>query len=136
MTPEEQRGRVIAVSIGAALVVISVLSFFLVLLVRRHVGPFQLFQLGASVVLAWLMFKGYGWARAYVAFSLLLGGVFLLLLPILARRPLGLIIALPISAAYVAAGLVLWKSKSVEAFFDRQAEIRNAPPSIRGSGGV
>jgi hypothetical protein len=132
MTSEQRRGRTISLVIAVGLVAINVLLFLLAALVQPETGAFQWFRLGLVLALAWCVFKGYGWARAYVAFSMLVCSLLWLVGPILAGQPIELVIGVPLSAIFITGAVVLWRSKSVAAYFDHQTQRRDAPLSMKG----
>jgi hypothetical protein len=130
MTSEESRGRKITLGIALFLAVPSLLILIVLLLTGTPASRIPWFQVVLPVVMAFFLFKGYTWARAFIAFSSCAGALLLVLGPLLAGKQLLAVFSLPFAATYVAAAVILWKSKAVEAYFDRQTHSRNAPPSL------
>jgi len=136
MTSEESHGRKITLGIALFLAVPPLLILIVLLLTGAAASRIPWFQLVLPVVMAFLLFKGYTWARAYIAFSSCAGALLLMLGPLLRGSLLFALLSLPFAAAYVAAAVILWKSKAVEAYFDRQTHSRDALLSLSDHDGV
>lgn len=130
MTVEENRGRWITMGIAAFVAVPPLLTTLLVLTLGQPVPGQLWFRLALGSVLALLLVMGYTWARAYIGYVLSIGSV-LLNLGTLLRSPLLGILTIPFTALNVAAAVILWKSKSVDAYFARQTHRRDDLPSLK-----
>jgi hypothetical protein len=136
MTSEESRGRKITSGIALFLAIPSLLILIVLLLTGTAAARIPWLQVVLPVVMAFLLFKGYSWARAYIAFSSCAGALLLMLGPLLTGKLLLALFSFPFAAAYVAAAVILWKSKAVEAYFDRQTHSRDALLSLSDHDGV
>lgn len=130
MTPEQIQGRKITIAIALVVGIPALLMAILLLVSPVPSTGLGWVQVILPVVLAVLLYKGYGRARAYGIFSLGLGSVWLILGTLLSGNIAAIVITTPIYAINLAAAIVLWKSKSVEAYFDRQTGLREGVPSI------
>lgn len=135
MTAEELRGRRITLVVALVVGVPPILMLLVLFLLRRPVSTIPWFQILLPVVLSILLARGYRWAKAYIIFSLFVGSLLLLLGPLLAptfiEAIVGSVICVPFAAAYIAAAIILLKSKTVETYFDRQTHNRDEMPSLR-----
>lgn len=132
MTDQETWGRRITLAIAVLVAVPNLALIGLMLLTGAPAAQMPWVPLGVSLVMSFLLFMGYKWARAYLIVSLCFGSVlFLMLLPLLGGNLVAAIVGTPFAIFYVAAGVVLWRSKAVEAYFDRSTASRDTLPSLR-----
>jgi|SRR5215813_2606668 len=140
MTPEEIRGRRITIVIALVVGIPPILVVLGLMAAGKPASSIPWFQIVLPVVLSVLLCLGYRWARAFTIFSLLAGSLLLLLSALAAGSPVlavvTLLVSIPFAAANVTAAIILWRSKAVEAFFDRRTSARDTLPSLRDEGDV
>jgi hypothetical protein len=140
MTPEELRGRRTTMVIALVVGVPPLLTLVVLLLLRQPGSDIPWVQSLIPVALSVLLLKGYRWARAYIIFSLFAASLLLLLGALFAGSLVlaiaTAIVTLPFAVAYVICAIILWRSKAVEAYFDRQTYARDALPSLKDQDGV
>jgi hypothetical protein len=134
MTREENRGRRITLALACLVGIPPVLNVLILLSVGRPIpSGTWLFRVVIPLALAWLLYRGYRWARGYIAFSFGLGAVLgaarlaAVSAPVMVKLLVVPFLALPFWAA-----VILWKSPSVGAYFDRE----NAFPTLKINDGV
>ena len=132
MTPEQRRGQVICLVIALVVVGLNLLSFLATVLVMPKALAIQSVFLVVASVIAWCVFRGYSWARNYAAVSLFLGGLYQVLAAVFTANPIVIVVTLFFAAPLIVASVVLWTSKAVEAYCDRQAEARDDTLSLTG----
>lgn len=140
MTAEELRGRRITLAIALVVGIPPILTLLVLLIMRRPASAIPWFQIGLPLALSVLLFRGYRWAKAYIVFSLCLGALLLLLGPVLSTTLteafVRSVVGVPLIVAYVTSIVLLLRSKTVEAYFDRQTHDRDELPSLRDLDGV
>jgi hypothetical protein len=77
MTNEGSRGRKITLGIALFLAIPPMLVLLALLLTGAALARIPWLQVALPVVMAFLLFKGYTWARAYIAFSSCAGALLL-----------------------------------------------------------
>jgi hypothetical protein len=138
MTGEAVRGRQVVLALIALLVIPQCLLMGAALMFATtgpHFGDWL--RLGIALVLSWLLWRGHSAARSYLAFSLLLGavGIMLISLALLLKTPFA-ILGVLLGAAYVWAAWVLWKSPNIEAYIEAKEKERNPSLSLTGDDGI
>lgn len=83
------------------------------------------------IVLCLLLYRGYSWVRYYVVFSNSIYAIFLCVSLFQANTPLDLSLRAVWATICLTTAMILWRSKSVKAYFDHQSRTRYAIPSIR-----
>src|SRR5262245_39170977 len=135
MTAEEIRGRRITIMIALVVGVPPLIMLLILLALGKPGSQIPWFQILLPMVLSILLFKGYRWARAYIIFSLCAGALLLLVQPLLAGSLVlaiaTAIFSLPFAAIYVTSAVVLYRSKAVEAYFEKQTHDRDSLPSLK-----
>ena len=130
MSEDARKGQRIVLIIGAALLVPELLTIVLVGWTRPGA-----FRAAFSIVLAFLLWKGYSWARSYLAFSLALVALlwaFAGFLALLVISPLAVVLLFP--PLYAWAAWLLWSSPKVEAYIDYREKQRNPDMSFDSTG--
>ena len=138
MTGEALRGKQVVRMLIAVLVIPQLLLVVLALMVSETGPQFaDWLRLGIAVVLSYLLWRGHSAARSYLAFSVLLGALLLILLSLilLLKTPVALVGVL-LGGAYVWVAWVLWKSPNIEAYIEAKERERNPSFSLTGEDGV
>jgi hypothetical protein len=138
MTGDALRGRQVILVLIAALVIPQFVLVVLALLLVKTGPQFaDWLRLGVAVVLSYLLWRGHSAARSYLAFSVFLGAVLLILgsLVLLLKTPFA-IVGVLLGAAYGWAAWVLWKSPNIEAYIEAREKERNPILSLTGGDGV
>lgn len=143
MGPLERRGRwislVIAVLIGvpaaisSAMIIVAMTRLPASTLIHHRLSTFlgPLMFNAIPIVLSLLLYRGYSWVRYYAVFSNAVYALLLFAGLIGAETLLELLLRAAGVAISVAIATILWRSKSVKAYFDHQSRARYAIPSIR-----
>ena len=130
MSDDARKGQRIVLAICTALLLPELLT----LLVRRDVSVSGAMRMIIPVLLAVLLWRGYSWARSYLAFSLGLVALLWALagfLALLAISWFAVVLVLP--PLYVWGAWLLWSSPKVEAYIDYREKQRNPDMSFDGA---
>lgn len=127
MNEQARKGRQIILVIIAGLLVPSVG----LLLVPGNSARTLAGRIVISVVLSFLLWRGYSWARSYLAFSLGLGALLTALLGLLAALAVwwgAVLLLLP--PLYAWSAWALWSSPKVDAYIEYREQQRNPDMSF------
>lgn len=137
MSQEERRGKKIALAIAIIVSVLAALDFLaLFLTATSGSGAGSWFGLVLRLAMAWLIYRGYGWARSYLAFLLVVNALIAAVGLPLQLGDLGSVVALPVAAIYFAFSWAVWRSKALEAYCAHQYRKRNPSMSMSNHLGV
>lgn len=127
MSDEARKGRQIILIVIAALLLPN-----LGILLAAGLSPTAaVTRLGISAVMSFLMWRGYSWARSYLAFGLGLAALFALLSGVLALFVVSwLAVMLLLAPLYAWAAWALWSSPKVEAYIQYCEQQRNPDMSF------
>ncbi len=127
MDDTTRRGQWIILIVITGLVLETMLSLFLPGSTLRGQAP----RLVIVTVLLFLMWRGYGWARSYVAFSLGIAALLTAISGVLlvARVWWGFLLAL-FAPLYAWGAWALWSSPQVDAYIDYCERERNPSMSL------
>jgi len=120
MTEQEKRGRAIAIVIAVGLAFLNLLGVF----GQRamHSPQFNwllLVPVGWSLFLAWSLSRGQNWARWFLVLSLVINGLIILPSFASAHSLLSIMILSTIILFCFGTAVILWRSRSVEAYCTR-----------------
>jgi hypothetical protein len=136
VSDEARKGQRIVLVIVAALLVPNVVIALVSSAPLFSGGPLRSsgFRVAISVVISFLLWRGYSWARSYMAFSLGLSALLATLsglLALLAGSWLGVMLLL--APVYAWGAWALWSSPNVDAYIEHRERERNPDMSF-GSG--
>lgn len=139
MSEAERKGRTIILIVAGGLIGTALLNMLRALAMssRDAVGMAWV-RLAICLVISFLMWRGYSWARSYVAFSLFVGaalGALGSLATLVGAFVLGLL-NLTFAFFYAWGGYMLWKSPDVDAYIERHEKLRNPDMSLGGGMGA
>ena len=127
MNEEARKGRTIIIAVIAGLLLPSLG----LLVVSGNAMKAATVRLIISVVLSYLLWRGYSWARSYLAFGLGLAAALAVLSGLLALLAMSwLAIFLLLAPLYAWGAWALWSSPNVEAYIQHCEQRRNPDMSF------
>lgn len=139
MSEAERKGRTIILIVAGGLIGTALLNLLGALaMTSRDAMGMAWVRLAICLVVSFLMWRGYSWARSYVAFALFVGAVLAALgsLAMLAGMFFLGLLNLTIAFFYAWGGYMLWKSPDVDAYIEWHEKARNPDMSLGGGMGA
>jgi hypothetical protein len=133
----EKKGRVLALIIACALLLPNLASIVLLALAGSPLlNGFMLLQVAITCAISWCLFRGRNWARWYVVFTAPIACLYVGVKVMAASGTLGLISVTPFLIVLIGSALVLWRSPTIAAYFEREVPDKRTVLSMKDDGGV
>jgi hypothetical protein len=131
VSEEARIGKRIVVGLALALLIPKVVVFAVAIAFALPLGQYAI-RLGIGLLIAAVMWRGYSWARSYVALAFGLSSAFSLVggFLIASEMPLLGLVGICLAPFYAWGAWVLWSSPKVEAYIAYCEQRRNPVMSL------